>query len=96
MKNYTIKIQQIFTSNTNFEGEIKLVGFIIEGTEDKYSASCYGEVKLNPATPENFVELKDIEETKADDWCAHDHRDMVLIAFSCLDDIVKKYKKSRL
>ena len=45
--NYEIKINQIFTSQLE-EGLTKVVAFIIEGTEDQYTANCYGEIKVTP------------------------------------------------
>jgi hypothetical protein len=66
--NYEIKINQIFTSNTNLEGEIKIVAFIIEGTEDQFTASCYGEVKLNQADPNSFIDLNNTTEDNVVKW----------------------------
>jgi len=66
--NYEIKINQIFTSNSNIEGEISVVSFIIEGTEDQFTASCYGEVKLNPADPNNFIDLNNTTEDNVVQW----------------------------
>jgi hypothetical protein len=66
--NYEIKINQIFTSNSNIEGEIKVVGFLVEGTEDQFTANCYGEVKLNPADPSNFIDLSNTTEDNVVQW----------------------------
>jgi hypothetical protein len=44
---YKIKINQIFTSQLE-EGLVKVVAFIIEGNEDQFTASCYGEIKVTP------------------------------------------------
>lgn len=66
--NYEIKINQIFTSNSNIEGEISVVAFIIEGTEDSFTASCYGEIKLNPADPNSFIDLNNITEDNVVQW----------------------------
>ena len=66
--NYKIKINQIFTSNSNIEGEISVVSFIIEGTEDQYTASCYGEIKLNPADPNSFINLNNTTEDNVVKW----------------------------
>lgn len=66
--NYEIKINQIFTNNSNIEGEISLVEFIIHGSEDQYSASCFGEVKLNPANPDNFIDLNNTTKDSVIQW----------------------------
>jgi hypothetical protein len=66
--NYKIKINQIFTSNSNIEGEISVVSFIIEGTEDQFTASCYGEIKLNPADPNTFINLNNTTEDNVVKW----------------------------
>ena len=66
--NYEIKINQIFTSNSNIEGEISVVSFIIEGTEDQFIANCYGEIKLNPADPSNFIDLNNTTEDNVVKW----------------------------
>jgi hypothetical protein len=66
--NYEIKINQIFTSNSNIEGEISVVAFIIEGTEDQFTASCYGEIKLNPADPNSFINLNNTTEDNVVKW----------------------------
>jgi len=65
---YEIKINQIFTSNDPIEGEISVVAFIIEGTEDQFTASCYGEVKLNQADPSNFIDLNNTTEEMVVSW----------------------------
>lgn len=44
---YKIKIKQILTSQIE-KGLAKVAAFIIEGSEDQYTASCYGEAKLVP------------------------------------------------
>jgi hypothetical protein len=69
--NYEIKINQILTSNSNIEGEIKVVGFLVEGTEDQFVASCYGEVKVTPTENCDCVCKECTTEEEVIEWVKH-------------------------
>jgi hypothetical protein len=66
--NYEIKINQIFTSNSKIEGEIAVALFIFEAESEGYKSSVYGEVKLNPADVNGFIELNDTTEDMVVSW----------------------------
>ncbi len=55
-------------SDSVLKGEIVIVCFDIEGTKDGLSDYVYGEVKLNEASAENFIELKDTNEEMVVNW----------------------------
>lgn len=67
---YKIKINQIFTSQLE-EGLAKVVAFIIEGTEDQFTASCYGEVKVTPTDTCDCICKECTTEEEAVDWVKH-------------------------
>jgi hypothetical protein len=94
MKDYTIKIQQIFTNNANIEGEIELVCFEIEGTDGDYSASCYGEVKLHSANPSNFTNLSETTESQVAQWVKDALGDKIEEYESIVDARIESQKNS--
>jgi hypothetical protein len=68
--NYEIKINQIFTSQLE-EGLAKVVSFIIEGTEDQFVASCYGEVNVTPTENCDCVCKECTTEEEVIEWVKH-------------------------
>lgn len=68
--NYEIKINQIFTSQLE-EGLTKVVAFIIEGTDDQFTASCYGEVKITPTEHCDCVCKDCTTEEEVVEWVKH-------------------------
>jgi len=67
--NYKIKINQILTSSE--EGLVKIVGFIIKGTEDQYTANCYGEVKVTPTEHCDCICKECTTEEEVIEWVKH-------------------------
>jgi hypothetical protein len=68
--NYEIKINQIFTSQLE-EGLAKVIAFIIEGTEDQFVASCYGEVNVTPMENCDCICKECTTEEEVIEWVKH-------------------------
>jgi hypothetical protein len=67
---YEIKINQIFTSQLE-EGLAKVVAFIIEGSEDQFTATCYGEINVAPTDTCDCVCKECTTEEEVVEWVKH-------------------------